>query len=117
MRSATAVLDSFPFGGGVTSLQTFAMGAALVTLPSTFLSGRLTFSMYKELGLAPDLRCCVAANITHYVDISLRLARDPAHRRQVRSQILERSHRLFESKEALEEWGRFLQMLSASIYT
>ena len=44
------VLDTFPFGGGVTSLQTLAMGAPLVTLPSRFLRGRLTLALYRQMG-------------------------------------------------------------------
>jgi hypothetical protein len=110
-RSATAVLDTFPFGGGVTSLQTLAMGAALVTLPSHFLSGRLTLGMYKELNLGPSLDCCVASNATHYASLSLRLARDPEYRRKVRRRTMEESHRLFENEESVEEWRQFLQLL------
>ena len=46
------MLDTFPTGGYMTSLQAFAMGAPVVTLPTQFLGGRLTLAMYEQMGLA-----------------------------------------------------------------
>lgn len=50
LKVADVVLDTFPFGGGVTSLQAFAMGTPLVALPSKFLRGRLTLALFRQMG-------------------------------------------------------------------
>eukprot|EP00501_MAST-03F_sp_TOSAG23-6_P001052 GSMAST32.ASY1.ANO1.1095.1 assembled CDS len=42
MANSVALLDPFPFGGGVTSLEGFSVGTPIVTLQSTTLSGALT---------------------------------------------------------------------------
>ena len=49
--STEAEADTFPTGGYMTSLQAFALGAPVVTLPGQFLGGRLTLAMYEQMGL------------------------------------------------------------------
>ena len=67
MKGASVVLDSFPFGGGVTSLQTFAVGTPIVTMPSDMLAGRLTLAMYRSMGMESNSGV-VASSIEGYVD-------------------------------------------------
>src|SRR4029450_11889657 len=45
------------FGGGRTSYEAFTVGTPIVTLPSPFLRGRITYALYRILGI-PD---CVAS--------------------------------------------------------
>ncbi len=49
--AADVVLDSFPFGGGVTTLEALSVGAPVVTLPDPrYLRGRFSQAYIKELG-------------------------------------------------------------------
>jgi len=52
-EAADVVLDTFPVGGYITSLQALAVGSPVVTLPSDVLGGRFTLAMYKKMGIYP----------------------------------------------------------------
>src|SRR5262249_32461009 len=44
-------LDPLHFGGGNTSFEAFALGIPIVTLPSEFLRGRITYAQYLMMGI------------------------------------------------------------------
>src|SRR3546814_9178057 len=46
---ADVVLDTWPFGGGNTSYQSFAMGVPVVTLPGRFMRGRTSLVHYRHM--------------------------------------------------------------------
>ena len=66
------LLDTFPHGGGVTSVEALLMGVPVVTLLGDRVAGRLAASFLTILGL-DDL---VAASPEAYVAIAARLAAD-----------------------------------------
>lgn len=43
------MLDPFPYGGGMTSLEGFAVSLPIVTLPAPIVTGRLTLAMYTQM--------------------------------------------------------------------
>jgi len=104
-RASDVVLDPFPSGGFITSFEAFAMGTPVVTMPTQFIGGRLTYAMYDKMGISE----CVAASASEFTEIALRLAHNPAARATVVSRILSRNHRLFEDASAIEEWAMFLR--------
>jgi predicted O-linked N-acetylglucosamine transferase (SPINDLY family) len=101
---ADVLLDTFPFCGGNTSYEAFAVGTPVVTLPGSLLRGRLTYALYQQMGVLD----CVADDPRGYVQIALRLANDPAWREYVRGRILDEKHRIFEDAEAVLELEQFL---------
>lgn len=102
--AADALLDPFPFCGGNTSLEAFAMGGPVVTLPTALMRGRVTYAFYRRMGI-DDL---IARDPDHYVDLALRLAADPDWRAGIVARIRERSGRLFEDAEAVAGLAAFL---------
>jgi protein O-GlcNAc transferase len=92
------------FGGGRTSYEAFTVGTPIVTLPSLFLRGRITYALYQILGI-PD---CVASCGSEYIDIAVRLATDKNHQSRIRAAIRDRSARLFEDIHAVREIESFL---------
>ncbi|MGE3271977.1 MAG: tetratricopeptide repeat protein [Chloroflexota bacterium] len=66
------LLDTFPHGGGVTSIEALLMGVPVVTVLGDRVAGRLAASFLTTLGLS-DL---VAASAGEYVKIVARLAAD-----------------------------------------
>jgi predicted O-linked N-acetylglucosamine transferase (SPINDLY family) len=93
------------FGGGKTSYEALAQGTPIVTLPSPYLRGRITYGLYRVM----DVLDCVANTPEEYIQIAVRLGVDPAFRRSVRDKILASSDRLFEDHAAVRELEQFFE--------
>lgn len=100
-----AVLDPIQFGGGNSSLECFAVGAPVVTLPQGLLRNRITYAAYKQIGFE-DL---IADDEADYVALAHRLATDEVWRQDMRRQVYDLSTPLFESTAAVEELSGFLE--------
>ncbi len=91
LSACDVMLDPIHFGGGNTSYESFAVGTPLVTLPSAFLRGRLTYAMYCQMGWQ-DL---VAHDGADYVRLAVRLGTDPNFGAAMRRRIEETAGVLF----------------------
>ena len=100
---ADVMLDTVHFNGMNTSLEAFAVGTPVVTLPARFQRGRHTQAMYRRMGL-DDL---VAADAQAYVDLAVRLGNDAQYRAQVSTRILEHNAVLFRDRRVIDEFERF----------
>ena len=96
MAAADAVLDPLYFGGNNSSIEAFALGIPVVTLPAAQLPGRFVMGQYREMQIDE----CIARSTQHYVEIALRLAREREFRDSVARRIAERSARLFDRPDA-----------------
>jgi predicted O-linked N-acetylglucosamine transferase (SPINDLY family) len=76
-------LDTFPFGGGLTSSEALWMGVPVVTLPQDRVAARQTLAFLHGLGL-DDL---AATSEDDYVRIAAALAADPARRADLRQTL------------------------------
>jgi len=112
VRLADALLDPLHFCGGITSLEAFAVGCPIVTLPGRFMRGRMTYGFYRRMRHL-DL---VAAGPTDYVEIAVRLANDPAWRRQQRAAIAAKAPILFDDIAAVHEFETVTAGLIAKAY-
>lgn len=104
IAAADVILDPFHFGGGNSSCEPLSLGVPVVTLPAFQLRGKLTLGLYKEMGLD----CCVARSPEEFVEIAVRLAREPDHRHRVSGQIAARCERLFDRPDAALALGEEL---------
>jgi protein O-GlcNAc transferase len=98
------LLDTLHFGGGNTSYEALSIGKPIVTLPSKFLRGRITYACYRKMGIMD----CVAENPQHYVKIAVRLGTDMSYREQLKARILAASHLLYEDISVVWELEQFL---------
>jgi predicted O-linked N-acetylglucosamine transferase (SPINDLY family) len=73
-------LDTFPQTGGTTTCESLWMGVPAVTLVGEAMFERLSYSILTNAGLA-DL---CARTPDEFVEIALRLAKDPARRAELR---------------------------------
>lgn len=112
LKLADALLDPLHFCGGITSLEAFALGCPIVTLPGCFMRGRMTLGFYRRMAHL-DL---VAADRNAYVAIAYRLANDAAWRQQQRNQIAQRAGVLFNDIAAVREFETVTAELVASAY-
>lgn len=100
---ADVVLDSMPFGGGLTTLNTLAVGAPIVTMPGRLMSSRFTYTCYRRMGLD----ACIAGSEAEYVELAVGLASSPARRAQASAEILARNAVLFDNREVVSELERW----------
>ncbi len=107
---ADVVLDSVHFSGGTTSCQALSLGIPVVTLPGEFMRGRVTYALYKKLGVMD----CVARDRTEYVELAVKLAQDRAWRESISGRIQAAIPQALPSggfaQELAEQFERWLQV-------
>jgi len=102
---ADVMLDSVHFNGMNTSLEAFAVGTPVVTLPAGFQRGRHTQAMYRRMGL-DDL---ITHDANAYVELAVKLANDAPYRQLVSNRIAERRQVLYEDVQVVREFERFFE--------
>jgi protein O-GlcNAc transferase len=112
LAASDVQLDTVPFGGGNTSYDGLTVGTPIVTMPTQFMRGRITSSLYRQMGILD----CVAGSPDEYIKIALRLGTEPDYRNAVRESILEANDELFENNLGIRELEHFLEqaVLSSS---
>jgi predicted O-linked N-acetylglucosamine transferase (SPINDLY family) len=104
------MLDTLHFNGQNTSLEAFALGIPIVTLPGRLQRGRHTYGMYRAMGFM-DL---VAGSADQYVELALRVASDGQFRRQCSKRIADSCGVLYENRGFVRQLeAAFRQMLEA----
>ena len=91
LKLSDVILDTIHFNGMNSSLEGFAMGTPIVTLPKAFQRGRHTQAMYRRMGYTE----LIAADEADYVQLVVRLATDTPFRARASQTILERCGVLF----------------------
>jgi predicted O-linked N-acetylglucosamine transferase (SPINDLY family) len=104
------MLDTVHFNGMNTSLEAFAVGTPVVTLPGRFQRGRHTAAMYGRMGIEE----LVARDPEDYVRTAVRLGTEPEVRKQVSRRILERSHVLYEDRAVVVGFEHFFREACAA---
>jgi predicted O-linked N-acetylglucosamine transferase (SPINDLY family) len=109
LAASDVMLDTLYFSGYTTSLEAFAVGMPIVTLPGEFQRGRHTLGLYRQMGI----QGCIADSPARYVKIAVRLGTDADYREAVKAKILANKSRLFEDQQVVMEYERvFLQMVN-----
>ena len=101
------LLDPIYFGSGNTFYEAMAVGAPLVTMPGNYMRGRAVAGGYKQMKLqnAP-----VARNIQEYIDLTIKLAKTPELRMQLKEGIKTSALQyLFDDQEAANEIIEFFK--------
>ena len=91
---ADVVLDTYPYNGATTTLETLWMGVPLVTRVGKQFAARNSYAMMMNAGIAEG----IAWNDEEYVEWGVRLGKDP----QLRQQI---SWRLRQSRQTSPLWN------------
>ena len=110
VAAADVVLEPFPFGGGVSSFETFWVDQPIVIWPLSRTAHsimQITLSTYSRMGIWE----CVADTVQEYVSIAVRMATDAAFKQRVMHKIASRKHMLFEDERVLQEWDLLLRRI------
>jgi protein O-GlcNAc transferase len=102
LLGSDVVLDTHPFGGGVSNLEAFSVGTPVITHPDVYLRGRLTLAFYREMRLGSRF---VRYDISEYAQLAIETANYPTD--ELRRLIYDRKKLLFSNRRAVEEWERF----------
>src|SRR5256885_7378943 len=102
MSLSDVMLDTLHWSGGSTSLDALASGLPIVTLPGRFMRGRQSAAMLRIVGVEE----LIARDVGEYVEIALRVARDPAYREALSARIREALPRLVDRSEPIEALGQ-----------
>ena len=97
------LLDPIHFGGGNTTYEGLAVDTPIVTLPSNFLRGRITFAFYKQMNMLD----CVVENRQDYVKLALRLGTDSDYRDAIRTRSLSPTACYLRIVKGFESWNSF----------
>ena len=104
VRLADIVLDSIGWSGGKSTLDALAEAPVIVTYAGTLMRGRHTMAILMCVGITET----IAATIDDYVDIAVRLARDPKWRLRLRVKMAAGRHRAMTDKAPIRALETFL---------
>ncbi len=105
VSSATAVLDSPAYAGGLTAYDAFAHHVPVVTQEGPLAVQRYTAALYRRMEL-PDL---ISTTPQEYVDTAVRLGTDESYRRAVTERLRDRSPVLFEDQTAVTAHEQYFE--------
>jgi predicted O-linked N-acetylglucosamine transferase (SPINDLY family) len=111
LKVADVVLDCFGWSGGKTTLESFAMGTPVITVPGEMMRGRVTAGLYDQMGLSQMI--CVDGN--DYVGRALKIANDKPLRASLNRLILDHCGILFDNDGVVLEYEGILEGLYARI--
>lgn len=105
LRDADALLDTFHFGGGNSSYESFGISSPVVTLPGERMRGRVTAALYAQMGQSR----WIARSAEHFVALALQLAHERGMRAEWRREIAEGAGRFLENDAVVREYEDFVE--------
>lgn len=99
-------IESYPFGNMNSTLECFAAGLPVVSIPTTKINGRFTHAYYSKMGLEKEY--CVS-NIEDYINKAVEIAN--CKDKNKREEIKEKSKVLFEEEQSVVDWENFIRGL------
>lgn len=105
VKMADVMLDPIHFGGGSTTIQALSFGTPVVTLPSEFLRGRISYACYRHMGV----ESLIAQDIDDYCAKAVAVGSDKDRREGLRNELREKSAVLFENPHVVPECEMFFE--------
>ena len=114
---AHVVLDTFPYGGCLTSLEALAHGKPIVTLPADGVRGRFTKALHRQLlgGAGGDAARLVAADADDYVRIAVALGANATFREAAGAEIRAAYAGLGRPEAVAREWAAALRRMAGGV--
>ncbi|CEG44938.1 O-linked N-acetylglucosamine transferase OGT [Plasmopara halstedii] len=108
LTHADVVLDPFPFGGGVTTLDVLHLGIPVVTLPTAQSIVHLAAGFLRYMN-ASD---CIAHSLDEYVQLAVHFATD---HQEIRQRLLRHRSDIYQDDSTIEDWNKFLATVAPRI--
>ena len=100
LGQANVILETFPFGGGNTMLQSLAVGTPYVSLKSKHLRGSFGSGFYRYIG---ETRF-IADTIDEYIKIAIETANNPNIKADFKKIIQKNKAKLFNNMDGPHEF-------------
>jgi len=110
LKVADVLLDTIPFNGQNTTLESFAVGTPVITLPGRRQCERHGYGLYRGL----DWLELVADDADDYVAKALRVAGDHHYREYCRQRIVGAVDRLFEDVGVVRNFEQAFESMLAT---
>lgn len=111
MKETDALLDTVYFGGGTTVQYAFGFGFPMVTMPTTYIRGRVVHSHYMKMGIDNPP---VADSLEGYVKTAVKLATDKAYYNDLKAQILAKNDPIFSEDNFTETFIQLMRDMAAN---
>ena len=115
IQSAYLMLNTFPYSGFTTNLEAFSLHIPVITMDGTSPRSSQTSMLYRIMDRISELdkdlfsECCIAKNVSQYIDKTLHLMSNTNYRDAVSKQILTHVDSLFKQEQAISSWANFLR--------
>jgi predicted O-linked N-acetylglucosamine transferase (SPINDLY family) len=103
LRAADALLDTFHFGGGCSSYESFGVSAPVVTLPGAHMRARITAGLYGRMGVTR----WIADSPARFAELAIELAHGE-RRAQWSEEIETGASRFLEDEAVVREYEEFI---------
>ena len=103
LRAADALLDTFHFGGGCSSYESFGVAAPVVTLPGAHMRARITAGLYGRMGVTR----WVADSAARFAELAIEMAHGE-RRAEWAAEIEAGANRFLEDDSIVREYEEFI---------
>jgi hypothetical protein len=110
LAAGDVMIDTFPFGGGVTSLEALSVLTPIVTLPDLQTTPALTASMLLKLPTSVS-NTLIVHSVQEYIETMTRIVQNDIVLLELRKSLAVAVDRIYEDKQSIVEWERFFQRL------
>ena len=107
LRCMDIMIDSYPFGGCNTTLDSFYFNKIVLTLPSTKLNGKFSEGFYKKMGIMEP----ICKSVDDMVDKAIYYMEHDDKRKEVEEEIRCKKYLLFNERDSLIDWNNMLRQL------
>jgi len=107
LRCMDIMIDSYPFGGCNTTLDSFFFNKVVLTLPSSKLNSRFSTGFYKKMGIMEP----ICKSTEDLVQKAIYYMENKEERIVLEKRIELKKHLLFKEKESLLDWNNMLRNL------
>lgn len=98
-------LDSIGWSGGNTTLESLEHALPIVTMRAPLMRGRHSAAIVQRIGVPETM----TESVDDYVSVAVRLGRDRAWRREIKSRMESQRHRVYRDDSAIAALEEFLQ--------
>ena len=104
---ANVFLDSIDWSGHNSALESLVFDLPIVTFPGKFMRGRHSFAILKMMGITET----IASSKDEYIDIAVRLGKDPKYLEAMSRKIVQNKDRLYKDLKPVRALEDFLLKL------